>query len=53
MDLTYWGGTDAYAAHDPEARGGDWRMANATARALFAALQAEGYEVRWRDAPTE
>ena len=48
--LTYWANADEYEAASTDAAmgvDGDWRMANANARALAAILWAEGVDVLW------
>lgn len=51
VSLVYWSSQSQY----DEARGdgGDWRMANATARSLASVLLAEGRRVTWRDGALE
>ena len=51
VSLVYWSSQRQY----DEARGdgGDWRMANATARSLASVLLAEGRHVVWRDGALE
>lgn len=50
IPLHYWAGQDDHD-HDARAGGhGDWRTANATARAVAITLEALGYAVEWRDA---
>jgi transcriptional regulator with XRE-family HTH domain len=47
VDVTYWRSQADYDALHCERDGGDWRMANANARAVADALRAEGIAVRW------
>lgn len=48
--LPYWSGAEDYGERSTDAAlgvEGDWRMANANARALASALWAEGVDVLW------
>ena len=50
VSLPYWSGADDYGERSTDAAmgvAGDWRMANANARALASALWAEGVHVTW------
>ena len=50
--LPYWASAEDYLANSTDGMlgvAGDWRMANANARALACTLWADGLEVAWGD----
>lgn len=54
VELRYWTSEEEYLAWSTDAKEGiigDWRMANANARAAAAVLMSKGFDIAWSNAP--